>query len=577
MLISAFRKFIEILSKVTDSDVDSLTTESRDFFIIRYVNLSKFVGQFMIILLIIFGLFSVYSGQYTNAAIDITAAAILIFLLLQFKNRKTYSVLSKSIIFLILAISLYFFQFGELESGLFLWTLTAPLFLVFFLRIRAGVIISLIFLLLNILLTLTNTFNTNFSTGILIRFSGVYLTIVIISSIYGKIHQKINENISKTNVKLKNTIKNLYRTKKDLQQSEERYRILVENSNDGIGILKDFNFIYVNSKLSEMSGYTKDELLTKPLTLVLKSDNQEFLQRIFDNETWSGLPREKVEMHLMTKSGEIIDVEIGTNTIEYENRESQLVFLRDLSDRILVEKERAKISNLNSFRMVANGVTHDFNNILTIILGNLELIKRNSSGIPKLEKPLGKIEAASGRASELLDDLYIFSTSVVKEESVENIKELFESVLQPLRSEFGTARFIFESEEDLWKLRCDKKQLSIALKNMLLNSLDAIEQESEIIISISNLLNQGRKIHPLSEGKYIKISIKDPGKGIPKENLGRIFDPYFSTKTEVTKKGIGLGLAISNKIILDHGGLINVQSKAGSGTTFNIFLPAKTD
>ncbi|MCK5219955.1 MAG: PAS domain S-box protein, partial [Candidatus Aminicenantes bacterium] len=457
-------------------------------------------------------------------------------------------------------------------------SLSAPLMLIFFLKIREGTIVSVIFLSLNIFLTLLNIFPSVYTGRFLARYTGVYITIVLMSFIYGRIQERTRKGLESTNLTLNNTINKLSATKRGLQQSEERYRALVENSSDGIGILRDFRFIYVNTKLSDMSGYSKDELLKKPLTHILKSDSRELSNRIFDIKTLSGdIPKERIELHLKAKTGEIIEVEVGTNMIEYEDEKSQLISVRDVRDRNLVEKERTKIANLESFRMVANGVTHDFNNILTIIMGNLELIKLNRKGNPKLDNPLKRIEEASSRASELLDDLYVFSTSAVKEESLENIMEIIEAVLEPLQSEYIGTEFRQESDDDLWELRCDRKQICIAMKNILLNSLDATEGKAHVEISVSKFLNKNRVLPSLKNKEFLRISIKDSGKGIPEENLGRIFDPYFSTKGNVTEKGIGLGLAIANKIILDHNGLIKVQSKSGTGTTFEIFLPAEVN
>ncbi len=575
MLISAIRKFFRELSKAPIINGNFVKDTSEEIYILKNIAILKFMASFMIFLLTFYGLFSIYNKNYVNGIVDLSAAFIMLFILILLIKIQNYAFASKAIIIYMLVLTLYFFHFDEPGRGLYLWSLCAPLFLIFFLRIREGTIISVIFLTLNISLTQLNIFPSVYSGKFLIRYAGVYITIILMSHIYGRIQEHNRRGLESTNLTLNDMINTLSTTKKDLQQSEERYRALVENSNDGIGILRNFHFIYSNTKLTEMSGFSREELLTKPLSKILKSNSQEISQKIFDNETWSGLPRDKVALTLKTKEGEIIEVEIGTNTIEYEDEQSQLIFIKDIRDRNLVEKERTKISNLESFRMVANGVTHDFNNILTIIMGNLELIKFNTEGNEKLAKPLKKIEEASGRASDLLDDLYIFSTSSIKEESREKIAELIEAILEPLQAEYSDAEFNMEFDDDLWFLRCDRKQICIAMKNILLNSLDATEGKAYIDISVSNFLNQNRVVPSLKSKKFLKISIKDLGKGIPEENLERIFDPYFSTKGNVTKKGIGLGLAIANKIILDHHGLIKVQSKTGSGTTFEIFLPAE--
>ncbi|MEN8222983.1 MAG: PAS domain-containing sensor histidine kinase [Acidobacteriota bacterium] len=574
--MTIFKKLLKKFSQSTDYDLKALTNNSEDIFILRHIKLLRMVGQFMTLTLLLFGIFSFYIGQKLNGFIDIAAALILSLIILNVKNRKTYFTLTITIMLYMLSLSTYFFQLGMGSHGLYLWGLTAPLFLIFFLKIKQGTILSFLFLGLNILIIIPDIFNTGYSWKFIVRYSGVYITITVMSYIYGRLQEKSSNGLLSLNRNLNNAVRKLSSTKKDLQQSEVRYRTLVENSNDGIGILRDFRFIYVNTKLSEMSGYKKSELLKKTLSRLLRTEQPEMLKRIFDAGTWSGLPRNRVELNLVTKEGDVIEVEIGTNTIEYEEEQSQLIFIRDVRDRNLVEKERTKISNLESFRMVANGVTHDFNNILTIILGNLELIRLAGRDDPKLKKPISKIEEASGRATELLDDLYIFSTSSVKEESIELISEIIDSVLETLRKEFSTTKITLNTENNHLELRCDRKQIYIALKNILLNSLDATEGRSKIEISISEFSNQSNIVRPLKREEYIRVTITDSGKGIPPENIGKIFDPYFSTKGNVTEKGIGLGLAIANKIVLDHMGLITVDSKEGRGTTFNIYLPIET-
>jgi len=543
----------------------------------RLITILNFICIFMIVFLSFYGIFSVLNGVYHRGIINLIISVIIFSLILYLKRSRNYKFVVKMIIFASMLFAMYLFQTEVNGDGLYLWILTAPLFLIFFLKLKNGLILSLSYLAINLLLTSLNIFNAKYSFRFLIRFAGVYTTLVIMSFVFRKLQEETTKGLVNTNIKLSKTIERLSLAEEELIKSEEQYRALVENSNDGIGILKDFRFIYVNTKLSNMSGFEKNELLNKSLDQIVISENKQLLRKLFNKETWSGLPRERVELNLQTKSGNQIEIDVGTNTVEYEQAESQLIFIKDVRERNLIEKEKSKISNLESFRMVANGVTHDFNNILTIILGNLELIRLGGKDIPKFEKPIGKIEEASARASDLLDDLYIFSTSSVKEESIELMSEIIDSVLYTLRAEFSSTEVIWNSRDDLLKLRCDRKQVSIALKNILLNSIDAAEGKSKIEISITGFSNLANIVQPLKRGNFVKISIKDSGKGIPVENIGKIFDPYFSTKGNVTEKGMGLGLAIANKIILDHMGLITVTSKDRKGTTFIIYLPVEAD
>ena len=577
MLISAIRKFFSELSGsflVSENPIDNgnKTVSYR-----RKSLVINFIGIFLIILMLLLGLFSALTGSYTRAAIDAVAATVISLLLLYLKKTRNYPLAARAIVTFCLLFAMHLFQAEISGEGLYLWALTAPMFLIFFLKLREGMILALVYYAANILLVAFDLFNTEYSVRFLIRYSAVYITLVVMSYIYGRIQEATTGRLISLNRDLNETIRKLSLTTKDLETSEERYRALVENSTDGIGILREFRFIYINQKLCNMSGYAQDDLIGKSLDEILITGSSDMLKRLFDTETRSGLPRSRIELQLKTAAGEMIEVEVGTNTIEHQRSRTQLIFIRDVRDRNLIEQERAKISKLESFRMVANGVTHDFNNILTIILGNLELIKLNAAGNQKLEKPVKKIEEASGRASELLEDLYIFSTSSIKEESLEDIGEIFESVINPIIIEFPETRFNVRLADGLWKLKCDRKQTRIALKNIITNSVEATDGKGEINISVSNYLNQGRTVQALRDTGYIKISIRDYGRGILTENLNKVFDPYFSTKGNVTEKGVGLGLAIANKIILDHRGLITVDSGEGKGATFNIYFPAETD
>jgi len=563
MIPSSFKKYFKKLSDSLIRSRHSLRGQSKEDSHSENSIILIFFSNIIIFFLVSFSLIEFINGDYLNGIFNIIV------------KSKNFSVAVRLIISFCLLLAFFFFQTNDIGSGSFLWTLTTPLFLIFFLKLKEGVILAFAYLVINVGTNLLHIFHTSYTLEFLIRYSGIYTTVVVLSYIYGKVQEEITRSLLEVNSTLNKTVKKLTGTKRDLEKSEEQYKSLVENSNEGIGILKNFHFIFVNLKLCEMSGYSREEILEKELKdLIIGSDQRLFLG-LFDNETWTGLPRSRLELSLQTKKGECIEVEIGTNTVEYKNATSQLIFIRDVTERKLIEKEKTKISNMESFQIVANGVTHDFNNVLTIIMGNLELMKMHSDGNTKLEKPIKKIEGASERVSKLLAALSLFSTNVVKDESIEYIHEIIESLISQFKNEFPAVSFKLELAKDLWKLRCDKNQISLALKNILLNAIDAIEWDTKIDISISNFLNYTKTIQPLEKKEYLKISVTDSGKGIPEENINRVFDPYFSTKMDTTDKGIGLGLAIANKIIIDHHGLISVDSEEHKGTTFSIFLPAE--
>ncbi|MEN8154510.1 MAG: ATP-binding protein [Acidobacteriota bacterium] len=559
MFISAIKRFFRELTKTPIFNTNAEKEGLDSFFIQRNILIFNFVGKFLFFVFIFYGLFSIFNKQYIIGIVDLAAALFLSLVLFYLKRTQNYNFASKIILYIMLIMTIYFFQLGEAGNGLYLWSLTAPTFLIFFLKLNEGIILSLAYLIINLILAFLNVFNSEYSGKVLLRYSGVYISIVIMAYIYGKVQERSNVELKSINL--------------ILEQSESKYRALVENGNDGIAILRELRFIYINSKLLKILGYSNPDILERSLIDLIPAEEQEALLQMFDNRTVKSKYPQTLDVSLLDKNGEHIDVEINVSTIDYEGIPSDLIFVREIGERKKLELEKLKYSKLESLQMVANGVTHDFNNILTIIMGNLELMKSNFKENDKLKKPLNKIEESAGRASRLLSELHLFSSNAVKDVRNEEMGEIMDSVIIQLKKEFKTS-IDLKINNNIWNLRCDREQIQIAIRNIILNSIDVSEDEGLIDILIENYTNYPMAIHSLKEEKYLWILIQDYGEGIPRENIDKIFDPYFSTKEDITKKGVGLGLSIANKIILDHNGLIRVDSKKGKGTTFNIFLPA---
>ncbi len=573
MTVSIIKKFFGIFSFSPFIKEGTEVHDSELYKIKSNLNVLKFIGTILCILLIFFGLFSIYNKNTSQGIVDFSSALILFLFLIFVNKTNKYIVLINTIIGFLVILSIYFFQSAPEGTGLYLWTLTVPLFLIFFLDIGRGIIITLLYLIANVTLILTNLTRYEYSEKFIVRYSGVFVTILLMSYVYRKIQEKTHTVIKTTNRELNNAVQRLSKTKKDLQQSESKYRILVEKWDDGIAILKDLKFVYTNEKLNKILGFSNEELIGKSLITLVPPEEKNSLTKKFKYLKTEGEQVRRFEIPLSVRNGHSLDVELTVNSIMYKGIPSDLVFVRDITEKKYIEQEKMKFSKLESFQIVANGVNHDFNNILTIIMGNLELIKLQSKDKSKFQKPLKKIEEASGRASKLLEELYLFSSNAVKNESKEEIGEIIVSITSQLEKE-NDSTIKINIKDNLWPLRCDRKQIQIAIRNILINSIDASSKGALIEIDVDNFINNRKNIRHLKEGNYLRISIADSGQGIPRKNLDKIFDPYFTTKEEVTEKGIGLGLAIANKIIVDHGGVIIVTSKSGFGTTFNIFLPA---
>ena len=246
-----------------------------------------------------------------------------------------------------------------------------------------------------------------------------------------------------------------------------------------------------------------------------------------------------------------------------------IVTFNDITERKRADLERLHFSKLESLGTLAGGIAHDFNNILTAILGNIGLAALDDKIGPRVKDTLSQAEAACLRAQALSQQLLTFAKGGVPVKKLFSVAELltestaFTCVGSPVKCETTFP-------ENLWWIEADPGQIDQVFQNLTINAIQAMPTGGTIKVWAENLILGTESDLPLSAGRYIKISVRDQGMGIPADHLPRIFDPYFTTK----QKGSGLGLASAYAIVQKHHGHIAVESKPGVGTTFHIYLPA---
>lgn len=245
---------------------------------------------------------------------------------------------------------------------------------------------------------------------------------------------------------------------------------------------------------------------------------------------------------------------------------------RDITERKKLEEERIKVDKMESLGILAGGIAHDFNNLLTTIVGNIKLAKISSDNHATINEILSDAEEACRRARDLTNQLLTFSKGGRPIKKITSIKDqLKNSALFALRG--SNVNCEFHVAEDLGLVEIDEGQINQVIYNLVLNAIQSMPNGGTIRITAENSPLQSESSSFIPRDDYILISVRDEGVGIPKEYLPKIFDPYFTTK----QKGSGLGLASTYSIIKNHNGYIDVESEAGIGTTFSIYLPiAKT-
>lgn len=250
------------------------------------------------------------------------------------------------------------------------------------------------------------------------------------------------------------------------------------------------------------------------------------------------------------------------------NENKYLVIVRNITEKKKMEEDALKSHKLESLGIFAGGIAHDFNNILAAINGNIALarlkIDDKETAVPLLQQA----EKASIRAGRLTGQLLAFAKGG---DPVKEFASIIDIAVESADFVMSGSNSIIEYrfEDNLPKIEIDKGQISQVIQNIIINGCQAMPQGGRIFLSIERIrLNQARE--KLISGKdYVKISIRDEGVGIEKENLKKIFDPYYTGRDN----GNGLGLTICHTIMKRHGGSIEVESEPGSGTTFYLYLP----
>ncbi len=265
----------------------------------------------------------------------------------------------------------------------------------------------------------------------------------------------------------------------------------------------------------------------------------------------------------------LIDVEITSHTLDFGGRRAEIVLASDVSERRKMQDELFRTQKIESLGVLAGGIAHDFNNLLTAIMGNISLAKMLAHPGDKTLERLNDAEAASMRARDLTMQLLTFSRGGAPVKIPVSLSKVVRDAAKfALRG--SKTRCDLSIPDDLWAIEADEGQISQVIHNLVINADQAMPHGGVIRIACENVSLENNEALPLKAGRYIKIIINDEGMGIPKEHLGRIFDPYFTTK----QKGSGLGLTISYSIIRRHDGHITIESELGVGTAFYIYLPA---
>ncbi len=237
-----------------------------------------------------------------------------------------------------------------------------------------------------------------------------------------------------------------------------------------------------------------------------------------------------------------------------------------------LETEALRSKHLEALHVLAGGMAHDFNNLLQALLGFVYLAKAEARPGSKVQEYLEMADNCSVQARDLGERLLLVARAEKNVRHDTSLSSLVQAVVTDMLNRTAIS-VEFDIPDNLPDVTCDDSQMLEVLTNLTHNSLEAMPAGGRIRISASSGRFSGDDAMSLPEGDYLQVTFADTGVGIAPEHLPKIFDPYFSTRDIGSQKGMGLGLALCDTIIRNHGGMIRAESPPGSGAVFHIWLP----
>jgi PAS domain S-box-containing protein len=372
------------------------------------------------------------------------------------------------------------------------------------------------------------------------------------------------------------SIENLTKTLVTSEQEKKDLLDLLDsiiNSMPSILTCVDINgkVIIWNDKATQYTGIPRDRALHQPLSDVLPefidiltNMRKSLKLQSYYSETCQIQKKNRPELHFAVT---IYPLHSGL--------ESAVIRIDDISEQVYLEKALRQSNKMESIGTLAGGVAHDFNNILSAIIGYTELSQMNITPENKISNYLDKILKAANRAKNLVKQILTFSRQTTLEFSPLSIKLIVKEALKLLKASLPSTIEIHDNIESDAIVMGDPTQIHQILMNLCTNAGHAMREQGGILtVSLINLLSDSDFIlqYPeLKRGPYMQLTVSDTGSGIPSDVLEHIFDPFFTTKN--LGEGTGMGLSVVHGVVKSLKGVIDVKSVPGKGTSFNVFLP----
>lgn len=372
-------------------------------------------------------------------------------------------------------------------------------------------------------------------------------------------------------------------SEKLLQEQEERYRNLVDNAPIGIYTISSQGKILVLNQAmanfldcaspQEALQYCADNVT---MLWINPDERTRYITNLRDQGQMNNF-----EFQARTALGKTIWLSLCARVAERKEDGSFIIegFASDVSDRHRLEEQFFQAQKMESVGRLAGGVAHDFNNMLSVILGYSEIGLTKVDSASLLSTYLQEISNAGHRARQITQQLLAFARQQTVAPMVLDLNATIEEMLKMLRRLIGEdIDLAWKPASDLWPVKIDPSQVDQILVNLCVNARDAINDVGKIIIETQNVVFDQLYCEDHLDsipGEFVRLAVSDNGCGMDREVLENIFEPFFTTKG--LGSGTGLGLAMVYGIVKQNGGFVNVYSEPGKGAGFHVYLPRDTE
>jgi PAS domain S-box-containing protein len=361
-----------------------------------------------------------------------------------------------------------------------------------------------------------------------------------------------------------------------LRRSEERFSKAFRSSPVPMALttLEQGVYLDANESLLRLFGFQRQEMLGRTtLELGVWAEPEERLRMLEQLHKTKGV--RDFACRLRAKDGALHDVLLAAERLDFSGETVILSILHDMTERLNLEAQLRQSQKMEAVGQLAAGVAHDFNNVLTIIQGHVDLLLSKAELPENFRKPLEQVAAAADQAGTLTKHLLTFSRKQVMQVRRRDLNEIVRGTADMLQRLLGeNIALQLQYAPAVLPINADVGMIEQTIVNLALNARDAMPGGGQLRVATDTMEFgvAGAPQHPEArEGRFACLTVADTGTGMDEATLNRIFEPFFTTKE--AGKGTGLGLATAYGIVQQHGGWIEVSSAVGSGTLFSLYLP----